>query len=197
MKPNKRLPQEQRRQQIIQKAMELINDEGFAAFTTRRLAKKVGISEPALYRHFENKDDIIINVILELDKFWLRVERELYDIQEPKERVCHFIMSHFKHLSQNPNGTAILFAEEYIRLEENIQSRVSNVITKRYIYLRRLIGELLADKIICGENEEAIALIIMGSIRMTVQNWRNANYSYSLTRYGEDICCNLVNMLFR
>jgi len=177
--------------------MKIINEEGYPAFTTRRLAKRVGITEPALYRHFKGKEDILINVIQELDKIWTETHSELERIKDPKKRICHFISAHFKYIERNPDILAVLFADEYIRLENNVQLKVSHMIDKRVEYLNTFLSTLLEGKIICGENARALTLIIMGSIRMAARNWRNKNYSYSLTKYGEDICCNLVNMLFK
>lgn len=192
----KRLPQEQRRQQIVLEAMKIINEEGFASFTTRRLAKNIGISEPALYRHFDGKDEIIISVILKMDELWGEVEKKLSNIAEPKEKICQFIMSHFRHIESNPDVLSVLFADEYIRLDEKIKSRVEHVVNQRFAFLDNLFTELSESKIICGKNPKAITMIVMGSIRMTILNWRNMDYSYSLTECGEDICCNLVNMIF-
>ena len=49
-----------RKAQIIQSAVGLMTEEGMAGATTARIAKQVGVTEPALYRHFKNKQAILL-----------------------------------------------------------------------------------------------------------------------------------------
>lgn len=52
-----------RQKQILESAIKLIAEEGIVHFTTKRLAQDVSVSEPALYRHFKNKEAIILGLV--------------------------------------------------------------------------------------------------------------------------------------
>ncbi|WP_410470571.1 TetR/AcrR family transcriptional regulator C-terminal domain-containing protein [Chlamydia suis] len=43
------------REAVIRTALELLNDVGMEGLTTRRLAERLGVQQPALYWHFRNK----------------------------------------------------------------------------------------------------------------------------------------------
>jgi AcrR family transcriptional regulator len=58
-----RITGEQRREQIIDAAIDLFSEAGFAGTTTRRLAEAAGISEAALYLHFETKEALYEAII--------------------------------------------------------------------------------------------------------------------------------------
>lgn len=47
------------RQDYIQKAHEIILNEGAKAVSVRRLAKEMGCSSTTLYRHFENREELL------------------------------------------------------------------------------------------------------------------------------------------
>ncbi len=49
-----------RREQIVTTTIGLLARYGLPGTTTARIAREVGISEPALYRHFLNKEEIIL-----------------------------------------------------------------------------------------------------------------------------------------
>lgn len=53
--------------QITAAAMNLYAAEGSKGVTMRRIAKTVGVSAAALYRHFENKDAILNEIAAEAD----------------------------------------------------------------------------------------------------------------------------------
>ena len=47
------------REQIVTAAMELIDADGLAEFTTRKLAAALGVRGPSLYNYFATKDEIL------------------------------------------------------------------------------------------------------------------------------------------
>ena len=47
------------RDKIVAEALALIDDEGLAALSTRRLAGRLGVSGPSLYNHFATMDDLV------------------------------------------------------------------------------------------------------------------------------------------
>ena len=67
----KRLPSEQRREAIVTEAAVLFSESGFSV-STRDIAKRCGLTQAALYKHFASKDALIRDVFrtrfLELDR---------------------------------------------------------------------------------------------------------------------------------
>ncbi len=51
------------RNRISQAAQELFLEEGLEGFSMRKVAKMAGVSAPAIYRHYENKDDLLREII--------------------------------------------------------------------------------------------------------------------------------------
>lgn len=47
------------RDKIVAEALSLIDEEGLAALSTRRLAGRLGVSGPSLYNHFATMDDLV------------------------------------------------------------------------------------------------------------------------------------------
>src|SRR6201992_1491421 len=57
----RRLSPDDRRKEFVAKAAEFFADEGFAG-GTRDLARRLGVTQPLLYRYFPSKDDLIKEV---------------------------------------------------------------------------------------------------------------------------------------
>ena len=55
MPATKRLPADERRRSILDAALSVLAEGGYAGMTTARLARKAGVTEPILYRHFASK----------------------------------------------------------------------------------------------------------------------------------------------
>ena len=47
------------RELVVRAALDLLNDVGLDHFTTRKLAERLGVKQPALYWHFRNKRELL------------------------------------------------------------------------------------------------------------------------------------------
>ena len=54
------------RQQLIEAAASVFSEEGVRGATTREIAKRAGVHETTLFRHFESKDELLRAVIEQL-----------------------------------------------------------------------------------------------------------------------------------
>lgn len=56
--PRRRLSSDERRADFIQKSIKLFAEEGFES-STRELARRLGVTQPLLYRYFPSKKDLV------------------------------------------------------------------------------------------------------------------------------------------
>src|ERR1700749_3734760 len=100
----RRLSPEERRQEFVAKATEFFSEEGFGG-GTRDLARRLGVTQPLLYRYFPSKDDLIKEVyrtvyLEPLDTGW---EALLTDRSRPlRDRLLEFYRGY----------TAVLFSRK-------------------------------------------------------------------------------------
>lgn len=58
IEPEGRMSGDERRNQILQVAIDLFSQHGFRGTTTRQIAQAAGVSEAIIFRHFSTKDDL-------------------------------------------------------------------------------------------------------------------------------------------
>lgn len=61
----KRLSSDERRKEFIRKSIELFAEDGFES-STRELARRLGVTQPLLYRYFPSKQDLVSAVYEEV-----------------------------------------------------------------------------------------------------------------------------------
>jgi AcrR family transcriptional regulator len=54
---------EEMRRSILQAAREIAVEEGWQAVTTRKVAERIGYSQPTIYEYFENKEAILLGLL--------------------------------------------------------------------------------------------------------------------------------------
>ncbi len=57
-----------RQDQILDCTMGLLREDGLAGLTIRKVSKKVGFSEAALYRHYASKDALLVGLLERLEE---------------------------------------------------------------------------------------------------------------------------------
>jgi len=126
-----RLTGEERREAIIQTAIELFSEHGFRGTTTRELAAACGVSEPTIYQHFATKRDLYTAII---DAVSLRqadtLGQELAELSDAGDDGAYFtrvgeVLINF--YEQNPAFMRLLFfsALEKHELAELFFTRLS------------------------------------------------------------------------
>lgn len=57
------LPATGRHREILEAALELISEHGYAGASLRELARRVGMSQPSLYHYFATKQDMVLQIL--------------------------------------------------------------------------------------------------------------------------------------
>jgi len=71
-----------RRELAMDAAMAVYNEEGYHAITMEKIAERCEISRASLYLYFKNKDEILINAIVDHTEYFTDLLQELYDNRE-------------------------------------------------------------------------------------------------------------------
>jgi AcrR family transcriptional regulator len=75
-----------RREEIIRCACDLFLSEGLEGFSMRKLAKCVGCTAPALYRHYESKEGVMREVVAEAYRLFAQYLYRALEGRTPPER---------------------------------------------------------------------------------------------------------------
>lgn len=75
------------RARSLRAALDVVRDEGIAELTTRALARRSGLTQPAIYRHFSGKDELVSAVLGEIrQEVFNRLDRAAV-IEDVRERL--------------------------------------------------------------------------------------------------------------
>ena len=103
-----RLSPDERRREFVAKATEFFSEEGFGG-GTRALARRLGVTQPLLYRYFPSKDDLIKEVYrtVYLDPLETDWEKRLTDRSRPlRDRLLEFYRAY----------TDAIFTRKWLRI---------------------------------------------------------------------------------
>jgi AcrR family transcriptional regulator len=181
--------QTERQKEILDAALDLISQKGIQGLTIKNLSGKIGISEPAIYRHYENKTELLLTILgLFKDSSGKIFEDELQKDLGSIQQIEHLFSRHFSKFSENPTLVSVIFSEEIFRSEPALIEKIAEVINRNSQILRKIIvrgqerGEIRKDL-----DAGHISIIIMGALRLFVKQWQFSGYSFNLEKDGQKL----------
>ncbi len=171
-----------RQKQIIQKSIQLIADKGIQGLTIKNISKSIGISEPAIYRHFENKNDIILGIISTMQSAHDDNESEsVIEANETIGKIKSMFLRHTNRFVKNPSLTAIVFSEEIFNNNSILAIPIRALMKKNQSRLITLLekGQASGD-IRVDIDAEQISLMVIGSFRFLVSKWHIMKFDFDL-----------------
>lgn len=175
--------------ELIEAAIELTSNEGIQALTIRNVSAQVGISEAAVYRHFESKQSLLKAVLLYLGELVNPLFDELATTEaEPQRALATFLTRLFRLIEQNNAFTLTLYAEETFNVEPALKEDLLHLMNTNLNRLAQFfthaahLGRCRTDI-----SAKQIALITFGTIRLSVSTWRLNDLSHSLSEEGNQL----------
>jgi len=163
----KNLPAEKRRTVTVEAVVELAAEQNPSDITTSAIAKRMGLTQGALFRHFPSKD-AVFQAVMEwvAERLMARVDKAMQAAASPLAALEAVFMAHVLFVTKHPGVPRMLFGELQ-RPEVTASKRVAQKLTHRYgERLQKIIeegksrGELDAQL-----DTEAAAILFVGTIQ--------------------------------
>jgi len=176
----------ERQKEIINASLEIIAESGIQNLTIKNLSKKIGLVESAIYRHYESKTHILIALLDSISE--QSNSNEIKEIDSVFEILERRLGHHFSTFTEKPALVSVVFAEDLFQNEPTLVEKTRLKVEKSIFDLSALIqkGQQSAE-IRSDINPETLSIMINGSVRMLVKQWRMSEYSFDLIQRGKDL----------
>ncbi|AFQ42727.1 TetR/AcrR family transcriptional regulator [Desulfosporosinus meridiei] len=122
LEKNKKKTTEERRQDILEAALNIFTEKGYNGSTTAEIAKAAGVAEGTIFRHFATKKELLIAVlkpkiltgIISLDK----------EQEDPVEFFRCFLKNRLELIKENDGLVRFMFAEA--QYHDEVREALSN-----------------------------------------------------------------------
>ena len=117
-----------RRLQILQVLARMLEDPKGEKVTTAALAKKLDVSEAALYRHFASKAQMFEGLIefIEESVFGL-INKITAEEEDGRKQIQAILSSLLAFAEKNPGMTRVLVGDALVNEDERLQARINQL----------------------------------------------------------------------
>ncbi|MBN2725492.1 MAG: TetR/AcrR family transcriptional regulator [Deltaproteobacteria bacterium] len=168
---------EERKEEITAAAIKILSEKGSKKFTSSALAKEVGLSSGAIFRHFDTITEIADFIV---EKVYFRLSGQAVNISDdPIENIELFLLKPLKFISEYPGIIKIIFSGQ-LELVTSPQSseKLRSLQRHTFEFIRTNLIDA-SEKGFLRENTDvdALTVIITGTL-LSASNQVSSNFSH-------------------
>ncbi len=153
-----------RQEQIKKAVLDIIANEGLHNLSTRNLAKKIGLSEGAIFRHFTTKRDIIKGIMDDVAGDLIGSLRNIaLKPVKAEEKLFQYLCQNVRYLKENMGITILLFSEAAHLGDKELKDKLNQILTEQKQLIIKIVKEGISEGVWEKSiNAEDVAVIYMG-----------------------------------
>lgn len=153
-----------RKETILTTAIEILYEMGIQGLTTKEIARREGITEPAIYRQYSGKKEIILAIIEQFGQYDESIRSTIREQSMDIIEAIEFFMGSYAAYYENcPQLLSLMFSYDVYRYEAEAAERMGSIMEQRYGFLTSLVEEGQREKRIdCNIDAGALSRGIMG-----------------------------------
>lgn len=162
-----RLSAEERQEEIVRAAVELAGEQGVDSVTTQDMAKAVGITQGAIFRHFPSKDMIWLAVV-----HWVRGRlMGVLDVaaeqgSDPVDALEKMFFAHLAFVERVPAIPKLVFTSQLLKKNPKIRDLVRSILVDYEAKVTGLIAQAKAQNLVRPDlDEQGAAVMFTGMIQ--------------------------------
>ncbi|UZE96684.1 nucleoid occlusion factor SlmA [Alkalimarinus alittae] len=164
-----------RRQQILESLARMLEQSPGARITTAKLAKEVGVTEAALYRHFPSKGKMFEGLIEFVEEsIFSRVNRVMQEGANAEAKIEAILTLVLTFAEKNPGICRILMGDALAGEKERLRTRVSQFFERLESQIKRILREAAIREgkrsaLVASKASNLLVAIVEGRIHQFVR----------------------------
>lgn len=172
-----------RKAQIKKAALELIRKSGPNALTVSSIAKRVGVTNSNLYRHFGGKEEIYAAIISEISDSLQQIVNRAKAIDSPIEALRSVYFGHLAYYEDNRNYPRIVFSELLYSANKELLAKFKSYMTNYIESVRQILNRCREKRLLMEDVDvETAALVFLGHIQSLTLQWMLSGYGFPLRK---------------
>lgn len=173
-----------RRDEILQALAHMLeSSDGASRITTAKLAKQVGVSEAALYRHFPSKARMFEGLIEFIEEtLFPRINLILDEEKDTMQRLRLVLQLILTFAERNPGLTRILSGHALMFENARLRDRINQLFERLEMQIRQILRERqLREGTAFSVSENVLAAQLLGQVEGSLNRFVRSDFKYQPT----------------
>ena len=171
-----------RKERLLISAIRLLDESGLAGVTTRELARREGISEPAVYRHFDGKVEVLHAILNRFSAFDAGLENTVVENEmAPLHAIRYIVGTYAGYYAGYPEIADVMFSMDIWKYDGTLDARMKEIFGNRRYLMRKLVNNAISrGELPESVDAEAMTGLLSGLVGSATQQWKMQGMPYDL-----------------
>lgn len=153
-----------RQEQIKRAVLDIVAEDGLQNISTRNLAKRIGLSEGAIFRHFPSIRDIIKGIMEDVASDLIGSLRNIVlKPERAEDKLFKYLCQNVKYLKENRGITMLLFSEAAHLGDKELKDKLNQILAEQKQFIIKIVKDGISEGAWNkNTNPEDVAIIYMG-----------------------------------
>ena len=192
----KRKSIKERKEEVFYVISQIITEKGLSEVSTVEVARRLGVSQPAIYKYFKNKDEMIIYYLKHLKDLLNEILKKAEKGKNTEEKIRIIFTEHFRLLERTKILPRIVFSDVIYLGDPEKKSRLKDAV----FFYRNGIKSIISEGIEKGEikniDPEFGVRVIIGSILSSTLFWMLNDMRYRMIDEVDFLMENIKKTIF-
>ncbi len=180
-------PTAERRLEIIEAAIAIIAGSGLRDLKTKELARRVGISEATLFRHFGSMEEIVAAAV-EHEAGLVRARVEAFEGSgTPWDRAGQLVRTLLDFLEETGGGPLVVITGQAIRISPEVRALATGTVGLVRQRFTALAAEVAATPGGAGVSPERLADLLVAVVQSNGLRWLMTDRRWPMRERAEEM----------
>lgn len=171
-----------RKEKIIITAIDLFDEAGINGLTTKEIARRQNITEPAIYKQFGSKKDIVMAILDRCASYDELIKNTIIDNKfVGKEGILYFAKVYGEYYQNYPQITTAMFSFDMFRYDADLLEKMNHIVNERSKVIFDLVTKGVENQEFSVDvDRQALTDALVGVIWSTTFIWQMNGCSFDL-----------------
>jgi len=173
-----------KRQRILQAAVQAFSEKGYSKATIAEIAHKAGVADGTVYEYFENKEDVLLSIAEERFREHLEQLKQTFSGNNLPKKLWLFMQTHFQQYLDDPNFAVVFLT----MIQFNRRFYQSRAYKSQYDYateLEKLIQEVINEGGVQNINIRVFRNMFLGAFSHMTLRWFVIDHGRNFDKMAE------------
>ncbi len=177
---------QERKLEIIQAVIHIVADVGPDKLSTQKIADEIGVTQPAIYRHFPDKSQIWLAVAKHITgEMRTEVQNAMHVQRSPIDTLRVLVQTHLGFIEKTPSIPAILFSRELHAENKGLRLYFESLMEDR----QKVFTNLIKAQVQTGNFRNSLdvddaANLILALVQGLAMRWSLNGQNFNLSQEG-------------
>ncbi len=177
----KRKSVQERKEEVFSAINQIIAEKGFSEVSTTEVAKKLGVTQPAIYKYFNSKDEMILYYLDYIEQQLKEILKKAKSKDDIEDQLRTIYKEYLLFIEKTKIIPRIIFSDVIYLGSDKKLNRLKEILQNFEKHIKEIFKDGKQKGLFSKYDEEALVKFFTGSILSQSLDWMINNMSYPLS----------------